>query len=138
MPKILILNSDGTRSAIDAQFSSPLNYPAGEVVTAGMFVRLYDDAGTVKIGPADATTGKPSFGFVTQDGAIDSLMAVYAIGNNENVSALTPATTVFLGSNGAATSTAPTSSGAVVQTLGTALSATTMVVDVSEDPIFIN
>jgi hypothetical protein len=97
---------------------------AGENLAAGDFVNIYNDSGA-KVRKADATTsGKEAHGFVLE--AVDSgdPATVYFEGTNTQVSGATPGVVFLATTAGGFTSTAPSSTGNVVQKLGVAVSAT--------------
>ena len=97
---------------------------ASEALAAGDFVNIFDSTGA-KCRKADATTGgKEAHGFVLA--AVDSgnPATVYFEGSNGQVSGQTPGGVFLSATAGLATSTAPSSSGNVVQRIGIATSAT--------------
>lgn len=99
---------------------------ASEALTAGSFVDIYNDAGTTKVRLATAaTSGKTADGFVIADVAQDADATVYTGGINKAVTGVT-AGPVYLSATtpGAFTSTPPSSSGNVVQEIGTGVGAT--------------
>lgn len=99
---------------------------ASEALAAGDFVNVWDDSGTPKARKADASTaGKEANGFVLA--AFDSAASatVYLSGINNQLTSLTGGSVYYLsGTPGAATATAPSSSGNIVQRLGRATSTT--------------
>jgi hypothetical protein len=99
--------------------------PASENLSAGAFVNIYSNAGTENARNADASGGKPAQGFVLAAVTAGQNATVYLNGVNNQVTGATPGP-VFLSDStpGAATSTAPTASGHIVQKLGDAVSAT--------------
>ena len=98
---------------------------ASEALAAGDFVNVYDATGTPKVRKADATTaGKYANGFVLASVAQDGNATVYAEGTNNQVTGAT-AGRVFLSTTaGGFTSTPPSASGNVTQSIGYAVSAT--------------
>jgi hypothetical protein len=97
---------------------------AGEALAAGDFVNVYNDTGA-KVRKADATTaGKEAHGFVLA--AVDNgdPATVYFEGTNTQVSGATAGVVFLATSAGGFTSTAPSSTGNVVQKLGVAISTT--------------
>lgn len=100
---------------------------ASENLANGDFVNIYDNAGTANVRKADATTaGKEAHGFVLAAVTSGNNATVYLEGSNTGVSGVTPGN-VFLGTTaGASTSSAPSSTGNVVQRLGVATSATSI------------
>ena len=100
---------------------------ASEDLAAGDFVNIYNDAGTAKCRKADATTaGKEAHGFVLSSVTTGNNATVYFEGDNDQCSSLTPGVQFLATTAGAATATAPTSSGNIVQKLGIATSATSI------------
>lgn len=95
-----------------------------ETLSAGDFVNIWNSSGA-KARKADATTaGKEAHGFVLSAYGSSASATVYFEGTNTGVSGQTPGP-VFLGTTaGTATSTAPSSSGNIVQRIGFAISAT--------------
>lgn len=110
--------------------------PASEDLSAGDFVNVWNDSGTVKVRKADATTaGKEANGFVLSAVTSGNNATVYFEGTNTQLSSLTGASVYYLSTTaGGATTTAPSGSGNVVQRLGRALSATEISFEPS-DPV---
>lgn len=98
---------------------------ASENLSAGDFVNVYDDSGP-KVRKADATTsGKEANGFVLDSVTSGNNATVYFEGQNTQLTGLTPGAVLFLSTTaGAATSTAPSGSGNVVQRVAKAISTT--------------
>lgn len=100
---------------------------ASETLAAGP-VNVWNDAGTLKMRKADATSaGKEANGFVT--GAVTSGVAgtCYFDGTITGLTGLTLGADYFLSSTaGAVVTTAPSASGNIVQRIGKALSTTTL------------
>lgn len=107
---------------------------AGEALSAGDFVNIYNDAGTVKAQKADATaSGKEVDGFVLSGATSGVAVDVYFEGRNTQLSGLTIGARYYLNTTaGAVTTTVPSSSGNVVQYVGRALSATELAFEPSE------
>lgn len=99
---------------------------ASESLAAGDFVNIWDDAGTAKVRKADATTaGKEADGFVLAAVSSAANATVYFEGQNTQLTSLTRGARYFLSTTaGGVTTTAPSSSGNVVQYLGKAISTT--------------
>ncbi len=96
-----------------------------EAISAGAFVNIWTSTGT-KVRNADATTsGKQADGFVLSSASSGGSATVYLAGLNTACTGQTVGR-VFLaaGGSGLPTSTAPSSSGNLVQELGVAVSAT--------------
>jgi hypothetical protein len=100
---------------------------ASEALSAGNFVSLYNNSGTLNTRKADAsTTGKKADGFVLGAVSSGAMGTVYLAGQNTQVTGMTPGD-VFLSATtpGAATGSAPSgTAGQTVQRIGIALSAT--------------
>ena len=104
---------------------------ASEALNAGHFVNIYDGgAGVFRCRKADASTsGKEANGFVLAAVSSGSNATVYQVGSaNNQLSGLTPSK-YYLSTTtaGGVQTTIPTGSGQVVQELGVASSATTLV-----------
>lgn len=100
---------------------------ASEALTAGNLVNVYSNAGTANCRKADATTaGKEAHGFVLTSVSSGATALVYFEGTNTALSGLTPGKQYLSTTAGATTTTAPSSSGNVVQVVGYAVSATAM------------
>lgn len=103
--------------------------PASEALTAGDFVNLWNDAGTLKVRKADATTSaKPAHGFVLANVAAAASATVYLLGEiNTAVSGLTVGSDYYLSTTpGGVTTSAPSASGNIVQFIGRATQATAL------------
>ena len=109
---------------------------ASENLNAGDFVNIWNDAGTVKVRKADATTaGKEANGFVLDTVTAGNNATVYFEGTNTQLTGLTGGSMYFLSTTaGGVTATAPSASGNIVQKLGRALSSTEINFEPS-DPI---
>jgi hypothetical protein len=122
---------NGTNCSIDNGTATPLGtYTASENLSAGDLVSFWNDTGTVKVRQSDADDGQggEAHGYV---------LAAVTSGNNATVytqwgtvvtdqSGLTLGAPVYLSATaGQATSTAPSTTGQVLQRVGIALSATT-------------
>lgn len=98
-----------------------------EALAAGDFVNIWNSTGA-KARKADASTsGKEAHGFVLSSVSSGASATVYFEGTNTAVSGQTPGV-VFLSAStaGAATGTAPSTAGQVVQRIGFATSATSI------------
>ena len=109
--------------------------PASEALSAGDFVNIWSDSGTVMVRKADNSNGRPADGFVKTSVASSADAAVYPLdGVNAALTGLTPGADYWLGTAGAATSTPldetdPTNTNKISQYLGKALSATELRTD---------
>lgn len=97
---------------------------ASEALAAGDFINIYNSTGA-KCRKADASTaGKEAHGFVLAAVESAANATVYFEGTNTQVTGQTPGPVFLSATPGLATSTAPSSSGNVVQRIGFATSAT--------------
>lgn len=103
---------------------------SSENLVAGNFVNLHDNAGTINVRKADATTNaKPADGFVLANVTAPANATVYLISaKNTAVSGLTVAADYYLHTTaGGVTATAPSTAGNIIQRLGKAKSATELI-----------
>jgi hypothetical protein len=110
---------------------------ASETLAANDLVNLYNNAGIINVRKADATTeGKECHGFVKAGFAGAAMATVYPSGDTITaLTGLTPGTRQYLSTTpGARTETAPSTTGNVVQMIGTSASATTIIFE-PEEPI---
>lgn len=100
--------------------------PASENLSAGDFVNVWNDSGTVKVRKADASSNaKEAHGFVLSSVTSGANAVVYFEGTNTQLSSLTLGATYFLSTTaGGVNTTLPNTSGHIVQQLGVALSTT--------------
>lgn len=97
---------------------------ASENLAAGDFVNIHSSSGA-KARKADATTaGKEAHGFVLSSVTSGNNATVYFEGTNTGVTGQTPGPVYLSTTAGLATSTAPSSSGNVVQRIGVAVGTT--------------
>lgn len=101
---------------------------ASEVMAASSNVNLWNDAGVLKVRKADATVaGKEANGFILAAATVGNAVDVYFDGVISGLSGLTIGATYFLATTaGTVSATPPSGAGNVVQTVGKALSATTL------------
>lgn len=101
---------------------------ASEALAAGDFVNVYNNAGAFAVRKADASTsGKEAHGFVMASVASGAAATVYFEGSNTVLTGLLGGTQWLSATTAGKTSaTAPTGSGQVVQSVGTAFSATAL------------
>ena len=100
-----------------------------ENLTAGQFVNLYDNGGTITARKADATTNtKPAHGFVLASTTSPANATVYFESQqNSALTSLTVGVDYYLSTTpGGVTTTPPSSSGNIVQFLGRATSSTNL------------
>lgn len=100
-----------------------LSVTATETIPAGSYVNLYNSSG-LKARLADNSNNRPAHAYANASISNAGTGTVHLEGSNTQLSSRTPGATQFLGTAGAATETAPTSAGAIVQVLGVATSAT--------------
>lgn len=108
-----------------------------EVIASGAFVNVYNNAGTISVRNADATTnGKPAHGFVLAGVGSGVSTSVYLPSQtNTSITGLTLGSEYYLSTTpGAITTTAPSATGNIVQRMGIA-SKTTEIVFVPYDTI---
>ena len=95
-----------------------------EAIASGDFVNIWNSSGA-KVRKADATvSGKEAHGFVLVGVGSGATATVYFEGTNTAVTGQTPGPVFLSATAGLATTTAPSSSGNVVQRIGFAISAT--------------
>jgi len=112
--------------------------PASENLSAGDFVNIWDDTGTLKVRQADASDPtKRADGFVNDAVTMGNNATVLRSGlKNTGVSALTAGSRYFLSETaGGVTTTPPSTSGAIVQSVGIALASDELVTDIDESPL---
>lgn len=94
-----------------------------EAIAAGAFVNIWNNSGVVVRNADSTTSGKQAHGFVLSAFGNGVTATVYFAGINTAVTGQTPGQ-VWLGTVGAAVSTAPSTTGNLVQPIGTAISST--------------
>jgi hypothetical protein len=99
---------------------------ASEALSAGNYVSLYSNAGTLNCRKADASNGRPADGFVLASVSNGGTASVYVEGINTQLTSRTIGATQYLSdvTPGAAIETAPSTSGHIIQVLGRAYGAT--------------
>lgn len=108
----------------------PESVTAGESMTAPALVNLYNDAGTLKARYADASDpAKRADAYILDTVTSGDAVFVYFGGNKmTGLSGMTPGAVQFLSETaGARTETAPSAAGTIVQQVGVAISATSMI-----------
>lgn len=100
-----------------------------EALAAGAFVNIYNNAGTLNARNADNTTNaKPAQGFVLTAFLNATNATIYVLAqSNTQLSGLTVGSDYYLGTVGGVTTTAPSTTGNIVQFLGRAHSTTAMI-----------
>ncbi len=97
---------------------------SSEALSAGDFVNIHNSSGA-KVRKADASTsGKEAHGFVKAAVANGAAATVYFEGANDQVTGQTPGAVFLSTTAGAATATAPSATGQIVQRIGFAVAAT--------------
>lgn len=112
-------------------------FVCSENLAAGEVVSIWNDSGTAKVRKADASNGRLARAYVKNSYTSGQTATVYFDGTNDDLSGLTPGLDYYLSGTtaGAVTSTAPSTSGHVVQRVGFALSATELSFEASTQPI---
>lgn len=108
---------------------------ASENLTAGDFVNVFNDGGTVKCRKADASQGftKQADGYVKANVTSSQNASVYFEGINSGLAGLTIGAKYYLSATaGGVTATAPTTTGHIAQPVGKALSATELSIEIGE------
>lgn len=113
--------------------------PATEAIGAGKLVNFYWNSGVMSARLADASTaGKRANGYAIAAASSGANVTVYRSGVNSQVSGLSGVDVYLATTPGGVTSTAPTGAGQLVQLVGSALSATSLVfsqgIDVENAP----
>lgn len=110
--------------------------PAGELLAAGNFVSLISDSGTLKAYNSIATSPvKPAIGFVLLNTNPGDMVDVYvSAAANDKLSGLVPGKAYYLSplAAGGVTDSVPVDPAHFIQYLGTAVSATTLRVNVDQ------
>jgi hypothetical protein len=106
---------------------------ASEAISAtAPFVNIYNNGGVVTCRNANATNAtKPVCGFVTTSVSSGGMAIIYNVGIITGLSGLTGGLVYLSTTNGTATNTPPSTAGNIIQPLGTAISATTIRVNIS-------
>lgn len=118
------------------------NTVASETLSAGDFVNLFDDAGTIKARLADAENNRPAVGFVLKNIAANATGLVYSQGINTQLSGLQAGNKYFLSNTPGEVSNTPIiesgdlKAGTFVQVLGIAISGTELRFEF-DDPIYV-
>ncbi|MFG0381102.1 hypothetical protein ACF8C6_09075 [Pseudomonas sp. zbq_18] len=105
----------------------PESIEASEALSAGHYVNLFNDGGTLKARKAGGSGKYPAHGFVKAAVSAAATAEVYPLAaNNDALSGLSIGVTCYLSTStaGAVQLTAPNSSGVLRQELGVAISAT--------------
>jgi len=112
--------------------------PAGAVIARGQVVNLYNNAGALNVRLAQANSiATMGHGVANSAGAIGETIEVYwARGLLDSIGGLTVGTVYYLSPSvaGAVQNTKPVTVGQIVQPIGLALSAATMLMDIPLNP----
>jgi hypothetical protein len=117
-----------TTVTVDAPIAATTALTASEALTGGQVVNIWSSSGA-KVRKANATDdSKPAHGFVLANVSSSATATVYLPGQViTGLTSLTPGATYYLDTTGGAiTATQPSTSGNLVQRVGMALSATTL------------
>ena len=106
---------------------------ASEALSANSLVNIYDDGGTAKARKADQSNARKAMGYVKTAVESGSSATIYKEGTLTGTSFVI-GDNYFLGTNGSATNTPPTTSGYLWQIVGVAMSATEIDIEI-EKPI---
>lgn len=109
--------------------ASTVTVNASEALAAGDFVNFHDSTGA-RVRKADATNGRAAHGFTLAAVASGSPATVFFGGENTANTGLTVGTEYFLGAAGAETATPTTTAGQILQRLGVAVSASSLLVEI--------
>lgn len=110
---------------------------ASEAISAGDYVNLFDDAGTVKVRLADNSNGREAHGWVKAAFAPTETATVYFEGPNEDVASGTAGQRAYLGETGAVLtspldSDLPANVGKIHQYLGTYIDTNSINTDIAD------
>jgi len=109
-------------------------------ISKGCFVRLEPDTGLIHLAKNDissASTHDAAIGFVDADYAVSAIATVYHYGINANVSTVVVGTLYYLGTSGGVTATRPTANGKLAQSIGTALTTSSILFSPGEPTIIV-
>ena len=135
--KIIATNADGK---LDPTFLptgagvETLSIMAAENLAAGDLVNVFNDAGTRRVRKADASNNRPAHGFVEEALASPAAATVYFSGQiNNQLTGLITGTRMYLATTaGQVTATPPSSSGEILQFVGAAVGADSLLFVASE------
>lgn len=132
--KLIRTTSGGTIDSTFLPGIESVTLTASEALDAGDLINVWDDAGTPSMRKADASGSKPAHGFVLESVSSASTGKAYGEGKVTGLSGLTPGSTYFLSSTtpGDVTDSVITDSGYILQKVGIATSATTLVFERGE------
>ena len=102
---------------------------ASEILAAGDFVNILDNAGSPNCRKADSTNSRPANGFVTAPVAAAASATVFLSGPNTARTGLVSGSLYFLGTAGNVSLTPPSATGNIIQEIGIAANPTTISFD---------
>lgn len=112
-----------------------LNAPSFEDLTAGDYVNVFNDSGTIKIRKADNSNGRDAHGFIKDTVVAPAVVNVFFEGPNDSLSGLTLGARYYLGETGGVIETPLepiTDAGDISQYLGVAISSTAINTDIDD------
>jgi len=132
--KVIRTNASGVIDSTFLPGIEGVTLTASEALDAGDLVNIWDDSGTASMRKADASGSKPADGFVLTSVSMGSTGVAYGEGKLTGLSGLTIGTTQYLSDStpGDVTETPVTTSGNILQKVGRAASATTIVFERGE------
>lgn len=111
------------------------NMVTSENLSAGDYVNIYDNAGTITARLADNSNDRPAHGFVKAATISPAAADVFFEGANSDLSGLTLGVRHYLGTVGQPTSTPPSGAGVLCQFLGISISATEINTDIEDEVV---
>jgi hypothetical protein len=133
--KIVALDAEGKIDPSMLRDIDNLVVVASEGLSAGDYINLWDDTGTVKARKADNSNGRDAHGYVTETVLAAANVTVFFEGANTDLSGLTLGARVYLGVTGDVIQTPldpVADAGKIHQFLGIAVSATSVNVDIAD------
>ena len=135
--EVVALNADGLIDPSMLPDQDVTSIVTFENVTAGDYVNIFDDGGTVKVRLADNSNDRPAHGFVKDTTVAPAPVNVFFEGANPNLSGLTEGARIYLGTTGGVIETPldptnPADDGKLHQLLGWAVSDTEVNTDIQD------
>lgn len=135
--QIVSLNAAGLIDPSMLEDSDVTSIPAFEDLSAGDYVNLFDDGGTLKARKADNSNGRDAHGYVKDTVVSPAAVNVYFEGANANLSGLTKGARIYLDTVGGVTEvpldpTLPANDAKIHQFLGVAISNTEVNTDIAD------
>ena len=106
--------------------------PAAEDLSAGDFVNIFDDGGTIKVRKADAGVNKPAYGYVLDDVTAGNDVTVYFDGLNTKLSGLNVGSYYFLSNTPGKITSEPGGGYFFLQEVGIAISTNALYVNIKK------